>query len=288
MAEAQEPVASPVPLDAEAQARVVATIRERIASGRAELPPLPSIALEVSQLARGEDVDVAKVTSVANRDPALAGQILRVANSPLWSPREPIVSLQQAVARMGAAAVANVAFLVAAKGAGFQAGLKPEEAAAEWRHALLTGCFAKEIARMRRAGVESAFLCGLLHDIGRPIFLREWATAAPAGAPPPPLGDGEDVQLHVEAGVALVRAWGLPETFVDAVGGHHADGFAGRDGAATVNLADRMALAALSDGFAAKQFVGDQAALALNLYPDDVAAVWDRRERLMQTAAALR
>jgi putative nucleotidyltransferase with HDIG domain len=287
VAEAQEPVAASVPLDPEAQARATAAIRERIASGRAELPPLPAIALEVSQMARGDDVDVAKLTSVANRDPALAGQILRVANSPLWSPREPIVSLQQAVARMGGAAVANVAFLVAAKGAGFQAGLKPEEAAAEWRHALLAGCFAKEIARVRRAGVESAFLCGLLHDIGRPIFLREWALAVP-GAPPPPLGDGEDVTLHVEAGVALVRAWGLPETFVDAVGGHHADNFAGRDGAATVNLADRMALAALSDGFAAKEFVGDQAALALNLYPDDVAAVWDRRERLMQTAAALR
>ena len=44
-------------------------------------------------------------------------------------------------------------------------------------------------------------------------------------------GWGFGATSNVEAGVALVKAWGLPETFVDAVGGHHADNFAGRDGA---------------------------------------------------------
>jgi putative nucleotidyltransferase with HDIG domain len=190
---------------------------------------------------------------------------------------------------MGAAAVSNVAFLIAAKGDGFQKGLRPEEAAREWRHALLVGCFAKEIARARRASVESAFLCGLLHDIGRPIFLREFAAELP-GAPPPPLGDDADTTWHVEAGVALVKAWGLTETCADAVAGHHgAGGYVGRDAAATVRLADRMAELLEHDvPTLGAEFVGDPAAMALNLYPDDVAGVWDRRDKLRAVADALR
>lgn len=279
---------TPTP-DAARIAAAVAAVQHRIASGRAELPPLPEVALEVLRLSRSDDLDVKKLTDVAGRDQALAGQILRVANSPLWQPREPIVSLQQAVARMGAAAVSNVAFLIAAKGDGFQAGLSAEDAAREWRHALLVGCFAKEIARTRRASVESAFLCGLLHDIGRPIFVREWTKELP-GTPPPPLADDADTTLHVAAGVALVKAWGLSETCADAVAGHHGEGgFVGRDAAATVCLADRMAELLTADkACLGKDFVGDPAAMALNLYPDDVASIWDRRETLRAVADALR
>ena len=32
--------------------------------------------------------------------------------------------------------------------------------------------YAKEIARLRRSNVEGAFLCGLLHDIGKPVLLQ--------------------------------------------------------------------------------------------------------------------
>ena len=41
-----------------------------------------------------------------------------------------------------------------------------------WRHALASGAFAKEIARVRRLNVESAFLCGLLHSVGKPALLQ--------------------------------------------------------------------------------------------------------------------
>ena len=36
-----------------------------------------------------------------------------------------------------------------------------------WRHSVLTAFFTKAIARVRRRNVEIAFLCGLLHDLGK-------------------------------------------------------------------------------------------------------------------------
>ena len=67
---------APVTLDPETLAKTMASVSERIATGRAELPPLPAVALEVLELARGDDVDIKKLTAVAQRDQALAGQIL--------------------------------------------------------------------------------------------------------------------------------------------------------------------------------------------------------------------
>jgi putative nucleotidyltransferase with HDIG domain len=273
-------------------AAAAAEIRSRILLGKVDLPPLPVTAVQVLRVAQSSDADSRVLTEIANRDQALAGQILRFANSPVMAPREPIVSLQQAVVRLGASTVANVAFAVALKGAAFDTGLDAATAAFEWKHSLLVASFAKEVARLRRASVETAFLCGLLHDIGRPILLREWAKVAP-DSPPPPLDDVHDSApdaLHAVAGLALVEAWDLPSHVAAAVAGHHdsSDGWKGRDNAATVNVADRLALAAVEDKkFDDLGLVGDDAARSLNLFPDDLTALWQRREALIRSASAL-
>ena len=41
-----------------------------------------------------------------------------------------------------------------------------------WAHSAAAGAWAREIARLRRMNVESAFLIGLMHDIGRPVLLQ--------------------------------------------------------------------------------------------------------------------
>ena len=51
----------------------------------------------------------------------------------------------------------------------------PEESVVLFGDSPGVDAFAKEIARMRRANVESAFLCGLLHDIGKPVILQALA-----------------------------------------------------------------------------------------------------------------
>jgi HD-like signal output (HDOD) protein len=262
-------------------------MQERLSAGSISFPPLPAVASEVLRLAASPDADARRLTELLHRDPALAAQVVRVANSPLHAPREPIVSLQQAVARMGLGAVQDLAFAAAAKSAAFAAPSHAALAEAEWRHALVAAGFAREIGRQRRRAVESAFLAGLLHDAGRLVAYRE--IAACEGAPLSSAFASAVADLvHVDLGGELVRAWRLPAPIGEAVAFHHdlASAPEGSEVAPTTALADEMAHAAIDDvQVEAGRFVGTAAAVRLGLYPDDVAAVWDKKEAILATAA---
>src|SRR5688500_11022317 len=76
-------------------------VSAQVAAGKVPVPMLPQVATEVLRAAGDKHSDAARLSALIHRDPALAGQVLKVANSPAYLPRMPIVSLQQAVARIG-------------------------------------------------------------------------------------------------------------------------------------------------------------------------------------------
>jgi HD-like signal output (HDOD) protein len=102
----------------------------------------------------------------------LAGEVMRVGNSPALRPRAPIVSLQQAVSWLGVAEVRNIAMAVMLRGEVFVAPGHEPESEELWREAWLGGLWAKEIARERRKHVESAFLAALMHRTGAALALK--------------------------------------------------------------------------------------------------------------------
>lgn len=149
-----------------------AAVAAIVASGQVPVPLLPQIASQVLQLSSDPNSDAAKLSALIHKDPSLAGQVLKVANSPAYQPRMPIVSLQQAVARLGQQTLTEIA-LAASLGSGvFKVPGFEKELKAMWRFAVATSAWAKEVARARKLNVESAFLCGLLHDMGRPVVLQ--------------------------------------------------------------------------------------------------------------------
>jgi len=69
-------------------------VAERVAAGQIDLPLLPQVASQVVMLAGNPNTDAAQLSDTIHRDPALAGHVLRIANSAAYMPRMPIVSLQ--------------------------------------------------------------------------------------------------------------------------------------------------------------------------------------------------
>ncbi|MGK0339106.1 MAG: HD-like signal output (HDOD) protein, partial [Candidatus Azotimanducaceae bacterium] len=65
------------------------------------LPVLPEVAATVIQLSTSEDVDAQQLANLIQGDMSLAGHVMRVANSALYRPVTPFVSLQQAITRLG-------------------------------------------------------------------------------------------------------------------------------------------------------------------------------------------
>jgi HD-like signal output (HDOD) protein len=136
------------------------------------IAPLPRVCAQLAELTVQEATDSAQLAKLIQSDPALAGELMRVANSPAMRPRAPVVSLQQAVSWLGIAEVRNIAMAVMLRGEVFVAPGHEPETEELWREAWLGGLWAKEIARERRKHVESAFLGALMHRTGAALALK--------------------------------------------------------------------------------------------------------------------
>jgi HD-like signal output (HDOD) protein len=136
------------------------------------IAPLPRVCAQLAELTAQQATDAAQLSRLIQSDPALAGEIMRVANSPALRPRTAIVSLQQAVSWLGVAEVRNIAMAVMLRGEVFVAPGHEPESEELWREAWLAGLWAKEIARERRKHVESAFLSALMHRTGAALALK--------------------------------------------------------------------------------------------------------------------
>lgn len=252
---------------------VTAAVALRAQDGLLELPVLPAVASEVLGLVDREDADARTLADLVQRDPSLAAHVLRVANSPLYAPNEPIVSLTQAIGRLGLRTLREIAVSVAVRGAVFK--VEGHEARVEelWSHAQATAAVAREIARARRANVEAAFLSGLLHDIGAPIVLQGLVDECERGgfAACEVDVDGAIETLHAYVGADLVRRWGLPCWVAQSVLHHHVPAGAEEalDVVRTVALADELAHW-LQEAEGAGIPPGLEHAEALELYAEDI------------------
>ena len=270
-----------------------AALAERLASGEVKLPLLPRVASQVVALVGSATVDANRLAELIHRDPALAGHVLRIANSPAYMPRMPIVSLQQAVARLGFGIVTEIAFAASIQGGVFRVPGYEPVLQQLWRHALASGAFAKEVARARRLNVEGAFLCGLLHAVGKPALLQLINDVARASALE--IDRVELLQLlddlHPVVGLRIAEQWGLPRAVTAAIEHHAAYQAAGsfKQDAMITFLAARLATHVLDPGaFGGDDAFRDHPVFAdLNLYPDDVTNLLARRQRVLELVSAM-
>lgn len=255
-----------------------------------ELPVLPEAAARVVALCDDDDADAHALESVLERDPSLTACVLKVANSSMYASTEPIVSLQHAISRLGMATLRNLALTASLRMQVFNVPGHTATIADIWEHCAVAGVFAREIARKQRRNVEAAFLCGLVHDVGRPIVLQT-ALRLPRAH-----GVLNEAQLawamdayHARVGARLVNAWRLPEWAAAAVEHHHDPDRAApfEEQARVTRLSDLLAHWALQVGSEPIDFPADDPVVAaLNLYPDDLDALLELRERTLVVAEA--
>jgi putative nucleotidyltransferase with HDIG domain len=272
-------------------AAIRSELEGKLQAGALELPLLPGVAMDITSAAAREDIDARAIAEMLKRDASLSAHVLRIVNSPVYSPRAQIVSLQQAVARVGAVKIREIALVIACRTGVFKAKDYEREIDEVFRHSIATALFAQEIARHTRNNVEDAFLCGLLHDVGRPVLLQALATLLrDARVNAERKAVLELVQeLHESAGAALAKAWSLPETAVTALAKHHSpnpelESIPVR----IVSLADRFAhLAFAAEALTPEAVSGHPALAALEIYPDVLDKIIKRASVVRDTTGAL-
>lgn len=248
-----------------------------------ELPVLPEAATTILQETQKESWSVQRVVTVLGRDTAMATHLLRIANSPAFAGGTPVVSIQQAITRLGASQLRQLAVVIACETGAFVAKGFETEVRAALKHSLAVGLCAKEIARQRRANVEEAFLAGLLHDLGWPVAIH--ALVGLGAGPHLKHATLEHAErVHATLGAAVARAWRLPESIAKAIALHH-DPHVDDVLTATIGLADVLVRRTEGEPFDEAQLLELPATQVLNLYPDVVQSLAKRGAEVFQEAA---
>jgi HD-like signal output (HDOD) protein len=249
------------------------------------IAPMPRVCAELARLTAQQVTDAAQLAKLIQSDAVLAGEVMRVANSPAMRARAPVVSLQQAVSWLGVAEVRNIGMAVMLRGEVFEAPGREAQSQELWREAWLSGLWAKEIARERRKHVESAFLAALMHRTGAALALKiisGFEVEQRAAMDPASVGS-LIAEFEPAFGRLLMQGWRLPADVQDGA----CDWRAYRDSphsdlAGTVHAAHLCAAHTLHP-----ELIGDEDVVAdpvfesLGIFPDDRRALLSRRERVM-------
>jgi HD-like signal output (HDOD) protein len=252
------------------------------------IAPLPRVCAQLAEMTAQQAIDAAQLARLIQSDPALAGEIMRAANSPALRPRSPIVSLQQAVSWLGVAEVRNIATAVMLRGEVFTAPGHEPECEELWREAWLAALWGKEIARERRKHVESAFLAALMHRTGAALALKILSGFEAEQRTVMDAHSFADLVIEFESrfGRLLMSNWRLSEDVQDAAcdwrnyrGSHHSDL------AATVHAAHLMATHTLHPQLLDEQVVLDSPVFEqLGVFPDERHVLLAKRDHVRSMA----
>ena len=194
-------------------------ILEHLEKGDLDVPVLPHVASQILSLTSDRDADSSKLTALLHQDQVLASRIFKIANSPAHYSRYPIESLQQAVSWLGLNCLSQTAFAVSIQSGIFNVHGYEQDVKSLWGHALATALYGKNIAERIGVNPDTAFLCGLLHAIGKPFVIHTVNQYRQDSDAPVPWSVMVEVikGSYVEVGRRMGEDWGLPAPVKEAI-----------------------------------------------------------------------
>jgi putative nucleotidyltransferase with HDIG domain len=214
---------------------------------RKNLPTIPTVLAKILQIVDAETSSGKDLIEVIERDQALTGKMLRLANSAFFGQTRKVATIPRAVVLLGFSTVRNLALGVKVWDA-LGTGIAKNRLEELWAHAVAVACAGKALASRLRAGdPDEAFTAGLLHDVGRLVLAMRfrddyWKGVGGAAEADENITERERESVgvdHAEVGGWILEAWSLPPGIVEAVRGHHAD--LGRPGVpGLLALTDRL------------------------------------------------
>jgi HD-like signal output (HDOD) protein len=221
------------------------------AAGAGLVPRVPEIIPQLLRSLRDEGVSGAELARQVGKDPSLAAEVIREANSPFYRPAKPVRTIDAALLVLGQNGLRMLLARAAFRPiAGVQGGAHVKQAAPRiWNHTEHCALAASLLAPALRADPFEAYLAGLMQDLGQIVALRLFDQVLDTGALPREPDAAAQLQAaarQLSARIAL--QWELPPPIAAAILGAAAPGGA-TPLAQVLAQADRLAkLRLLLDG----------------------------------------
>jgi len=211
--------------------RSAPTNRQKLLESAGTVPPFPRILDRLLASLAKEGVLLAEVSELAEKDTALAGNLLRTVNSSLYGMSGTINSVRHALAILGLERVRNVALTMSLVRLWRRDPSVPGWSSSRFNlHCTATAIMADLLVQHRSTEYpEGAFIAGLFHDFGKllvasllPLEFGAVRTRVEA--------EGEDQEsserellgiTHSELSGTVLESWNLPAPIIQAVRNHH-------------------------------------------------------------------
>jgi HD-like signal output (HDOD) protein len=211
---------------------LVRLIQEQLEGNLQDLPVFHTVAVKLQQLLSSRSFEIDDVTEIIGEDQSLSGRVLKVANSSYYAGLNQIATIKDAIVRLGAQEIANMAMLASQ----YQFYNSTNETLNRmmhnlWGHALACGVGAKWLTR--KAGypgmAAEAFMGGLMHDIGSLALLKVLDDILKNNQTSVNFSDhliNEILEaMHEDVGYRLMKSWNFPEFYCDIAHNHHTEAF---------------------------------------------------------------
>ena len=201
--------------------------------GQAEgLVALRPASVRLAQLLSTSTYVLEDVEKVIQYDPLLSASVLRMANSVMMASTRRILSVKDAVIRIGSGRILRMVMGLSVKES-FGAAVAVYGFAEDdlWKHSIIAAAAAECLGKYTEISINTiSFTAALVHDIGKVVLARafkgddlskvlccmkdshiSWSEA-------------EKVVFgfsHCEVGAALATGWNLPEEIVNAIANHN-------------------------------------------------------------------
>jgi putative nucleotidyltransferase with HDIG domain len=208
---------------------VVTEISQSIVNEINILPTLPHFVAEIQAMCESPDASINKIADKIKTDPSLSADLLKLANSAGFVASKRIETINEAVMRIG---LTNLKYLLLAAGARKIMDQRYKKFEAIWSHCMKTAYYARRIAVLHKMNdaQEKAFICGLLHDIGKIILLSidDSLTGKIAdfvqhhGLRTATILEEVSIGIsHSSIGMMIARKWNFAPFISDVIGYHH-------------------------------------------------------------------
>lgn len=210
------------------------------------LPTLPSVAARLLQLTASDEANAKEVIELVASDPALTAKVLSTCRAADKGVRSEVVTVERAVVLLGFTAIRNTVLSLKVfelfndpldqptlgdtkRKDNEQHGPEPFDRKGLWTHALAVGILAELIAKahpgQQDLEPEQAFVCGLLHDIGKlaldQVLPRSYARVVEVCRNKRSAITEVEREIigidHHSAGKRLAEQWGLPHVIQDCI-----------------------------------------------------------------------
>jgi len=188
------------------------------------LPALPVALQEAMRLAQNPDTTIAELAAVIGHDQSLAGNMLKLVNTPAYGFPGRITSVHNALILLGFNLIKSLLLsAVIFEGAS-------DDMSGLSRHSAGCAVACRELGRkLKLPNGDDLFIAGLLHDIGKVIIAVQLPEAYKEIArltreEELALAEAEERVLgmtHPHIGAWLAEQWNLPATLRNALAWHH-------------------------------------------------------------------